>query len=395
MSPLNLAAHLGQDTFLAQVLHRHHLYVTGAIKSPASLISWDDLNNIIAAQRLEPPRLRLSVDGEMLPQYRYASPVSTRRHTVYNRLMPSELHARLREGASLVIDAIDEIHPAVGAAAAELEGWLQTGVQTNLYASWTAKEGFGTHWDDHDVVVVQVDGAKRWRLFGQTRVAPMYKDTEEPEEPPQDPVAELVLRPGDILYLPRGTWHAVSASEGEHSLHLTFGIQTMSGAQLLAWLADDLRSEELLRLDLPVHASRVDRRTYLEKVRALVTAALDDPSVISRYVASRNETDLQRLRPSLPYIDGLPADGDLSVRLTTGRASISHQNGSVVFRATDNEWELAKEATPLLSRLIEAFPQPVTLYELAGTSNLPVQTVADFLSELVDGQALTVEGRDR
>ncbi|MEU1151858.1 cupin domain-containing protein [Streptomyces sp. NPDC005918] len=395
MSPLNLAAHLGQDTFLAQVLHRQHLHVTGAIKDPASLISWDDLNNIIAAQRLEPPRLRLSVEGEMLPQYRYASPVSTRRHTVYNRLMPSELHARLREGASLVIDAIDEIHPAVGAAAAELEGWLRTGVQTNLYASWTAKEGFGTHWDDHDVVVVQIDGAKRWRLFGQTRIAPMYKDTEEPEEPPQEPIAELVLRPGDILYLPRGTWHAVSASEGERSLHLTFGIQTMSGAQLLAWLADDLRSEELLRLDLPVHAPPGDRRTYLEKVQALVSAALDDPSVITRYVASRNETDLQRLRPSLPYIDGLPADGLLSVRLTTGRASMSRQNGSVIFRATDNEWELAEEAAPLLSYLIETFPHPVALYELAGTSHLSVPTVAAFLSELVDGQALTVVGRDR
>ncbi|GGX08432.1 cupin domain-containing protein [Streptomyces noursei] len=395
MSPLNLAAHLGQDEFLAQVLHRQFLHVRGAIETPASLISWEDLNNIIASQRLEPPRLRLSMDGEMLPQYRYASPVATRRHTVYHRLMPTELHARLREGASLVIDAIDEIQPSIGAAAAELEGWLRTGVQTNLYASWTAREGFGTHWDDHDVVVVQIDGAKRWRLFGQTRVAPMYKDTEEPEEPPKEPVAELVLRPGDILYLPRGTWHAVSASEGEHSLHLTFGIQTMSGAQLVSWLADDLRGEELLRLDLPVHTSDEDRRDYLGKVRDMISAALDDPSVISRYVASRDDSDLQRLRPSLPYINGVPADGDLMVKLTTGRATLTDVDDGVIFHASDNEWELAKEAGPLLSYLIRSFPYPVTLYELGSASGLPVETVAAFMSELVDGQALTVERRSR
>ena len=46
-------------------------------------------------------------------------------------------------GASLVLDAVDEPHPPVSRAATELEQWLRTGVQANLYASWTAREGFG------------------------------------------------------------------------------------------------------------------------------------------------------------------------------------------------------------------------------------------------------------
>lgn len=181
MLPLNLAAHLGRDEFPARVYHRRYLHVPGALPAPADLITWDDLNTILATHRLDPPRLRLSMDGEMLPQYRYSAPVTTRRHTVWQRLHPAELHERLTEGASLVIDAVDELHPAVGRAAMELEQWLRTGVQTNLYASWTAREGFGVHWDDHDVVVAQVDGSKRWKIFGPTRTAPMYKDTEEPE----------------------------------------------------------------------------------------------------------------------------------------------------------------------------------------------------------------------
>ncbi|MET8247785.1 cupin domain-containing protein [Streptomyces sp. NPDC005202] len=395
MSPLNLAAHLGPDEFLAQVLHRHHRHVPRALTEPGRLITWDDVNTILATHRLEPPRFRLSADGEMLPAYRYTSPVTTRRHTVWQRLHPAELHARLAEGASLVIDAVDELHPAVGRAAMELEQWLRTGVQTNLYASWTAREGFGVHWDDHDVLVVQIDGAKRWKLYGPTRTAPMYKDTDEPEPPPSQPLTELVLLPGDLLYLPRGWWHSVAASEGEHSLHLTFGIQTSTGAQLLPWLADDLRRHSVLREDLPVHAAAAQRADYLERLRKQVTAALEDPDVISRYTTMRDASDLTRLRPSLPHVTGLAANPNTHVRLTTARARIepAADGRSVVFRACDHEWEMAQEALPLLTRLISAVPHAVSLGELAEAADFSVDAVAAAVSELMTGQAITVEGQ--
>ncbi|MEV6545429.1 cupin domain-containing protein [Streptomyces sp. NPDC051665] len=393
MSPLNLAAHLGQDEFLAQVLHRRYRHIPAAIPNPGELITWDDVNTILATHRLEPPRFRLSANGEMLPAHRYTAPVTTRRHTVWQRLHPTELHDRLAEGASLVIDAVDELHPPIGRAAMELEQWLRTGVQTNLYASFTAREGFGVHWDDHDVVVIQVDGAKRWKLYGPTRTAPMYKDTDEPEPPPEEPAAELVLRPGDMLYLPRGWWHSVAASEGEHSLHLTFGIQTTTGAQLLSWLADDLRRHDVLREDLPVHATAAQQATYLERLRREVTTALEDPGLLGRYTAMRDTTDLTRLRPSLPHITGLlPADPDIRIRLTSSRAQISPapDGDGVIFRACDNEWELAKEALPLLQRLTSAAPGTVSLGELVAATGIPIADVTAVISDLMNGQAATV-----
>ncbi|MFJ9740113.1 cupin domain-containing protein [Streptomyces sp. NPDC101166] len=397
MSPLNLAAHLGQDEFLAQVLHRHHRHVPGAIKVPTDLITWDDVNTILSTHRLEPPRFRLSVDGEMLPAHHYTAPVATRRHTVWQRLHPVELHTCLTEGASLVIDAVDELHPPVGRAAMGLERWLRTGVQTNLYASWTPREGFGVHWDDHDVVVIQIDGSKRWKLYGPTRTAPMYKDTDEPEPPPEEPVEELVLRPGDLLYLPRGWWHSVAASEGEHSLHLTFGIQTTTGAQLLSWLADDLRRYDVLREDLPVHGSAAQQAAYLDRLREEFASALGDPTLIDRYTAMRDGTDLTRLRPALPHITGLSADPDVHVRLTTARARLvpSGTGGGVVFRACDNEWEMAEEARPLLQRLMSAAPSTVSIGELAAVAEISVSEVAAVVSELMNGQAITVEGHER
>ncbi|CAM5288355.1 hypothetical protein GCM10010329_80990 [Streptomyces spiroverticillatus] len=146
---MSIAERLGPD-FRAETLHRDYLHVPGAVPDVGALLSYDDLNHLIATHRLEPPRLRLSAGGEMLPQHRYAVPVTTRRHTVWQRVHPAELHQRLAEGASLVVDQIDHLHPALGTLADELESWLRTDCQINAYASWTETEGFGTHWDDHD-----------------------------------------------------------------------------------------------------------------------------------------------------------------------------------------------------------------------------------------------------
>ncbi|MGW2083910.1 JmjC domain-containing protein [Streptomyces sp. NPDC001880] len=154
-----VVAHLGED-FLAQVYGRTYRHFPGEPGRFGGLLGWDDLNALLTHHRIEPPRLRLSVDGEALPQHAYSVPVTTRRSTVWHRLKPAELHRRLAEGATLVLDAIDELHPGIGRLAQELERHLRTGTQVNAYASWTPEEGFGVHWDDHDVLVLQLDGAK-------------------------------------------------------------------------------------------------------------------------------------------------------------------------------------------------------------------------------------------
>ncbi|MFI2511652.1 hypothetical protein [Streptomyces sp. NPDC018972] len=95
MTDLSIAACLGED-LLAQALHREYRHVPGAL-DVAGLMTWDDLNHILAGHRLQPPRMRLSRDGETLLVGGYTAPMATRRHTVWHHLHPAELHARLAE----------------------------------------------------------------------------------------------------------------------------------------------------------------------------------------------------------------------------------------------------------------------------------------------------------
>ncbi|MFF3326508.1 cupin domain-containing protein [Streptomyces sp. NPDC002889] len=379
---------LGED-FLAEAFGRQHRVWT-AVGDFSGLLSWNDVNEIVARGRLEPPRLRLHRDGELIHWQAYAAPVTTRRSTVWQRIQPSRLHQQLRDGASLVLDAVDELHGPVEALARDLESVFRSHIQVNMYASWTSREGFGTHWDDHDVVVFQVEGAKRWRIYGPTRVNPLYRDLEAPAPPKGQPLAEIMLRAGDMLYLPRGWWHAVAATEGQ-SLHLTCGLQTTTGADLLAWLSERLRGSETVRSHLPVFGTGTEHVSFLEALRKEVAEALHD-GVINEFIEARDGTEPGRLVPSLPFLDGIPAEPGLGVRLLTARARITRDGeGQVVLTAGGEKWTFAAAVAPVLAPLVAG--GTATLGDLAQCAELTIGQVASVVTELVSADVAAVSSR--
>ncbi|NVI90305.1 hypothetical protein HUX53_24190, partial [Actinomadura sp. BRA 177] len=162
---------LGGERFLAQDLGRtHRVYPAASVGRDrfAGLLTWPAINRLLDTHRLEPPRLRLSADGAAIPVSEYCQRRTYRRMPPWEAPQPHLVAQQLRDGATLVLDAIEEMHPPIGSMVNTLERHLRTCVQVNAYASWTAKEGFGVHWDDHDVIVLQVSGAKRWRIYGPT-----------------------------------------------------------------------------------------------------------------------------------------------------------------------------------------------------------------------------------
>ena len=240
-------------------------------------------------------------------------------------------------------------------------------------------------------MVVQLDGAKRWRLYGPTRSAPMYRDVAVPEAPLGEPVADLVLTAGDILYLPRGWWHAVAASEDQHSLHVTCGLQSATGADLISWLSDNLRTHESVRAEVPRLADAAQQQEYTAAIRKLLLEELDRPDVVARFAQARDAVEQPRLSPSLPHIVGPPADPGLPVRLLASRPALAEAaGGHVLLTAGGEEWTFAAKAGPLLARLLDG--RGHTLAELAQASGITVTQAAGVVAELVNGQVAAAGG---
>lgn len=240
-----------------------------------------------------------------------------------------------------------------------------------------------------DQHIVQLDGAKRWRIYGTARPFLLYRDIEDPSEAPTEPVADLVLHPGDVLHVPRGMWHAVSADQGVRSLHVTCGLQTHTATDLMTWVSEQLLAHEDWRRDLPLLSTPDVQADAVDGMRKRLAELLDDPTtLLARYRAAMDGQAVGRMVPSLPYIDGVPADPGLRVRLTTARAVLAVGEDMVTLSAAGSTFELAPAAEAVLRPLVDG--QTVDLATLADAAGLALEDVVGLVQELVAGQAATV-----
>lgn len=155
------------------------------------------------------------------------------------------LLARFDAGASLVVSQFDETHPPLQRLCRGLEKLFLHAVQGNLYLTPPAAQGFRTHYDTHDVLVLQVEGRKRWRVWdGEPVPRPTRRTPWVGKMTPEGEPHVMVLEPGDALYIPRGLLHDAATEPGEASLHITLGFLEPSWAEALRQLLDDVEATD-------------------------------------------------------------------------------------------------------------------------------------------------------
>src|SRR6185436_6087788 len=76
-----------------------------------------------------------------------------------------QVHDLFALGFTVCVARVDTLDRAVGALAAALKRELLCSgfVSVNCYYS-PDRHGFGTHFDNHPVMIAQITGAKRWRF---------------------------------------------------------------------------------------------------------------------------------------------------------------------------------------------------------------------------------------
>ena len=154
---------------------------------------------------------------------------------------PRKVKALLGFGASLVANQIQRVSPEVAGIVQMLQREFAAGAGANVYCSFQHVQAFNTHYDLHDVFALQAEGEKLWRIYEARADNPLSP------LPPGDEaenwlvstrgkvVAEVPMKPGDLLYLPRGQYHdAVTGADA--SLHVTFWVKPATGLSLFKLL---------------------------------------------------------------------------------------------------------------------------------------------------------------
>jgi ribosomal protein L16 Arg81 hydroxylase len=147
--------------------------------------------------------------------------------TVQRRKIPfvdrRVLQHHLEAGAACVLEGLDILEPNVNALAAVLDrAHTATFCNATAFFSQEGSEAYRGHVDTDDVLVVHAVGEKRWRLH--KRQKPRRVQLNELGDAQMGPLeAEVVMRPGDVLYLRSYTPHRVETL-ARCSLHVAFDL---------------------------------------------------------------------------------------------------------------------------------------------------------------------------
>ncbi|HEX8140978.1 MAG TPA: cupin domain-containing protein [Pyrinomonadaceae bacterium] len=380
------------EEFLNSSWGRTYKHVRGWKGKFSHLLPWERLNEILSRHRLDFPRLRLTENGKSLPASAYLRHVTSgRQRAAIPRLMPVKLTAQLRRGATLVLDAVDELYWPLEELAELLERCFQERVQINAYAGWRTSRGFDLHWDDHDVFILQVTGRKRWSVYGMTRPYPLASDTERAEKPAGSPLWEETLEDGDLLYIPRGWWH-VALPLDEPTLHLTVGIHNRTGLDLLQWIKERLHASDNFRMDLPRFRTKEERALHLSRLRDELLAQWGT-DVLERFYDEFDARAQARPHLSLPWSAApeiLPPSDDARVRLTAprhldlrGGSERVGEDGVVEFSAQGKRWRFAAAALVILRPLATGRVYSISELCEAASGTLDERRVRAFLGELI------------
>ena len=250
----------------------------------SDIVGWARMRAIIEADRLEPKHLRVMLKEKLVEPVFY-------RHD--RKVDPAMLAGLLERGASVITNALQLYVPEIRVLSRSLRA--QQGECVTVFAIVTTGTGgaFALHYDYDDVLVVQVEGSKRWRIYDQPVRNPVPQ-MRIPDPPQGPPLLETVLEQGDLLVLPSGYWHHCENGPGlSHHLSILFNAPTGRDAflPLLRQLADD----ELFRVRL-TRLNEAEWHAHADALRARLTEMIR--SVPLEPAAVLDITD--RLQPAMP-----------------------------------------------------------------------------------------------
>jgi ribosomal protein L16 Arg81 hydroxylase len=262
----------------------------------ADLLSPAAVDELLSRRGLRTPFLRVARQGTVLPTGRYTGSGGAGAE-IADQVVDDKILQLYADGATLVLQGLHRIWPPLIDFARELGAQLRQPVQVNAYLTPAGNKGFATHYDTHDVFVLQVAGTKRWRVHEPVLPDPLERQpwggrADEVGAVAEGPAAlDVVLAPGDTLYLPRGWLHSAEA-QGDRSLHLTFGVRALTRyalvEELLALAAQDRRLRATLPYGIDVADADAMEPELTETVEALRDWLLTaDPAAVAGRLRDR------------------------------------------------------------------------------------------------------------
>jgi 50S ribosomal protein L16 3-hydroxylase len=221
-----------------------------------------------------------------------------------------------KTGWTLIVQAVDHFSPEVAALVKPFDFLPKWRLDDVMISYATPGGGVGPHIDLYDVFICQGSGRRRWRVGERGNHKQFAAHAALWHTEPFEPIIDVELLPGDILYIPPGFPH--DGVTLEESMSYSVGFRAKSACDMLSGLADHVIDKDLGKALLsdpkrPVHhhQGRIDARDF-DLIKAHVKSLLADDMVLADFAGSyfsktKCALDLQALDDALEVSDVVDA----------------------------------------------------------------------------------------
>jgi hypothetical protein len=348
----------------------------------AGFFPFAEMDRVIAHGDLQPDYTLTLVKGDVAIHKLGASGRQDYRggHDIQKTSLEADnIYREVAQGATFRVSFTERTCEPIRRLAGDLERHLNANILTNVFLTPADSHAFSTHFDAHDVIILQLAGHKHWEVLEPPADLPMEKPVRvRPElferRLPYDGRASLTaalgteprqyrLDAGDLLYVPRGFSHRAWAGD-ELSLHMTIEIRAFTWHELFAHaVMKAVPGSRLLRESLPpgfvaepaAMAAILERRDELQAAAEeaispeRLEAAIHD--LADRYLYTRTPLTGGR-RDDAAGAGALRLDDRLEIRPGT-TARLREEDGKLLLFFTGQLLELPARARPLVEQILE------------------------------------------
>ena len=258
------------DSFFKNYFGKSYLHKQNFISSPNEIMSIDILSDILSIRDYwNNKNFKMVLDRNSIGYSEYSSIFLE--HSS-NMLRPDvdKVQNLISRGSSLVLSEIEKLNNKLYSLVEELQDLTNGKCQGNLYFSMQSRQAFGPHCDDHDVFAIHFEGEKVWNIYENIEKNPInhpiFKySAEERVSKAGKLIDQVTLKPGDLLYLPRGQYHDALASKNG-AIHIAFGLTYFKPIDLLSLLWEKIVINEYMREDFKINPSNENITNYLKKM---------------------------------------------------------------------------------------------------------------------------------
>jgi len=248
-----------------------------------SLLSWDALRILISRDLIPLKDIQVTIKGHEVPRLLY-----------HHDSKPSavKMDALLEKGASVIVRHAEKYADTLADLSTRLVAALGEDVSIATIITTGTGGALKLHYDHTDVIVLQLEGSKRWRIYPNP-ADNLIAASATQEAPTGEPFFGEVLTAGDFMFMPGGYWHHCDNGP-QRSVHLGILLQPPTGYHVVRTLLAHLATDSLFRQPLSRFANDADKSALEAVLRAKLmehvrTMSLAGSATDGRPVASAKD----------------------------------------------------------------------------------------------------------